>query len=270
VVSGGGCRVSFEPEDFMPLKGPDYKIAAPLAAGAGPKDARRRLLVLPQARHWILTGMVLAAAVFALGLTVQTAPGLTAGELSVDQDLSRHHSVILTGLAMTLNLVYGPVFGVVVILLIALFLLLVRRAPVNAVAFGLVASSGWVASEIFKVVIARNRPDPALLFDALSPETGSNSFPSGHVSFAVALGFALYLLARGTRWGAGTAVGGGVMALVVAWSRLYIGVHYPSDVAASFLAAGAALVLLTGLWNRYASRMLERLPVNALTRPFLS
>ena len=254
----------------MPRSGRDNRTATPRPAVAGQKDARRPLLVLPQVRHWVLAGALLAAAVFALGLTVQTAPGVSAGELGVDQDLSRHHTAVLTGLAMTLNLVYGPVFGLVVILLIALFLLLVRRAPVHAVGFGLVASSGWIASEFFKLVVARSRPDPALLFDALSPETGSNSFPSGHVSFAVTLGFALYSLARGTRWAAVAAVGGGVVALVVAWSRLYIGVHYPSDVAASFLAAGMALVLLTGAWNRYVPRILERLPVNALTRPFLS
>ena len=55
------------------------------------------------------------------------------------------------------------------------------------------------------------------------------------------------------------AVAGAVMAVVVAWSRLYIGVHYPTDVAASFLAASAAAVLLAGLWNRFAPRLLERL-----------
>jgi membrane-associated phospholipid phosphatase len=188
----------------------------------------------------------------------------------MDQDISGHHSPVLTVVAMTLNLVYGPVFGVLAIAVTALFLLLVRRAPVNAAVFALTASSGWVASEFFKVIIARHRPDPAVLLDPLSPETGSTSFPSGHVAFAVTLGFAVYLLARGTRWGKAVAGAGALMALVVAWSRLYIGVHYPSDVAASFLTAGTALVLFTGLWNRYAPRILERLPVNAATRPFLS
>jgi undecaprenyl-diphosphatase len=117
-----------------------------------------------------------------------------------------------------------------------------------------------VASEVFKLIIARQRPNPAMLVDPLSPETGSNSFPSGHVSFAVALAFALYFLARGTRWSKVIAAAGAALALVVAWSRLYIGVHYPSDVAASFLAASAAVVLLSGLWNRFGPRLVERLP----------
>ena len=56
------------------------------------------------------------------------------------------------------------------------------------------------------------------------------------------------------------------MALVVAWSRLYIGVHYPTDVAASFLAASAAVVLLAGLWNLAAPRLANRLPALAATR----
>jgi undecaprenyl-diphosphatase len=87
------------------------------------------------------------------------------------------------------------------------------------------------------------------------------------VSFAVALGFALYFLARGTRWAKVTAVGAAAMALVVAWSRLYIGVHYPTDVAASFLAASAAAVLLTGLWNLVAPRVADRLGASSGVRP---
>ncbi|KIS27551.1 hypothetical protein TV39_10410 [Arthrobacter sp. SPG23] len=213
---------------------------------------------------------LLGAAVLGLGLTVQFLPGETVIELGVDQDLSRHHSAILTAAAMALNTAFGPVCGVVVIALIALIVLLVRRSAVDAVAFGVVAASGWVASEFFKLIIRRDRPNPGLLLDPLAPETGSNSFPSGHVAFSITLGFALYCLVRGTRWARPAAAAGVALAPVVAWSRLYIGVHYPTDVAASFLAAGAALVLLTGLWNRFAARILQRVPVNAATRRFLS
>jgi undecaprenyl-diphosphatase len=47
---------------------------------------------------------------------------------------------------------------------------------------------------------------------------------------------------------------------------LYIGVHYPTDVVASFVAATAAVVLLAGLWNRFAAPLTDRLRLAAIVR----
>lgn len=247
----------------MPGPAPVDRVTAPHDPAGTRPAASPQFWAIPQARHWLLWGLLLSAAVLALGLTAKLVPGGSVAELGVDQDLSQHHAAILTGVAMALNVVFGPTAGVVLIVAVALYLWVVRRSLAKAVAFGLVASSGWVASEFFKLIIARQRPNPAMLFDPLSPETGSNSFPSGHVSFAVAMGFALYFLASGTRWAKVTAFAAVATALVVAWSRLYIGVHYPTDVAASFLAASAAVVLLAGLWNRFTPRLADRLPAAA-------
>lgn len=219
---------------------------------------------LPQPRHWLPMGILLCAAVVALGLAVQLVPGDTAAELGVDQTLSLHHVAVLTAVAMGINLLFGPVMGLLLIAVAALVIWVLRRNLVTALAFGLTACSGWVASEAFKLVFNRQRPNPALLFDPLAPETGSNSFPSGHVSFAVALTFALYFLARRTHWAKAVAVAGAGLALIVAWSRLYVGVHYVSDVAASFFAASAAAILLAGLWNRFAPALVERVPARIL------
>lgn len=240
----------------------ETEAAAPRTRAA----AGARFPALPQPRHWVLLGLLLCAAVVALGLTVLHMPGETAAELRVDQDLSQHHVAALTAVAMVINVLFGPVVGLCLIAAIALALWLVRRDLPKAIAFGLTACSGWVASEVFKLIIARQRPNPGLLFDPLAPETGSNSFPSGHVSFAVALAFAVYLLSRGTRWSKPVAAAGAALAVIVAWSRVYVGVHYPTDVIASFLAASAAVVLLAGLWNRFGPRLLDRLPA-ALTAP---
>jgi undecaprenyl-diphosphatase len=209
-------------------------------------------------------GIVLCAAVVALGVAVQLVPGDTAAELGVDQTLSLHHVAVLTAVAMGINLLFGPGMGLLLIAVAALVIWVLRRNLVTALAFGLTACSGWVASEAFKLVFNRQRPNPALLFDPLAPETGSNSFPSGHVSFAVALTFALYFLAHRTHWAKPVAVAGAVVALIVAWSRLYVGVHYVSDVAASFFTASAAAILLAGLWNRFAPALVERVPARIL------
>ena len=237
----------------MPDAVNDRTLATTTRPGLSPPAGRTRLLALPQVPHWVLLGTILASAVVVLGLTVQLVPGVSMDELGVDQSLSQHHVALLTGVAMALNLLFGPVAGLLAIAVIAAFLLLVRRAPVNAVAFAVMAGSGWVASEIFKVLVKRQRPDAALLFDPLAPESGTDSFPSGHVTFAVTIAFAMYLLARGTLWAKFTAVSGAVVVALVAWSRLYIGVHYPSDVVGSLLAGAAAVVLLAGLWNRSAA-----------------
>jgi undecaprenyl-diphosphatase len=242
---------------------PHAKRKASAEASSSAVVRQRRVPLLPQPRHWLLWAIALAAAVLAIGFSVQLAAGVTSTELGVDQELSRHHVGALTTLAMALNFLFAPVAGACIVLLIGSYLVLVRKSFAGAVMFVLVSCSGWVASEVFKLIVARHRPDPALLFDPLSPETGSNSFPSGHTSFAVALAFALYFLVRGTRWGVITAWAGALMAVVVAWSRIYIGVHYPSDVVASLLAASAAVIALAGLWNRYAPRVLERLPRGA-------
>jgi membrane-associated phospholipid phosphatase len=242
----------------MPDAVNDRTLTATTPPGSNQPTARIRLLALPQAPHWLLAGIILAAAVVVLGLAVAHVPGISTEELGVDQDLSLHHAALLTGVAMALNLLFGPVVGLLAIAGISLFLLLVRRAPVNAVAFGLTAGSGWVASEIFKLLVARQRPDAALLFDPLAPESGTDSFPSGHVTFAVTMVFAVYFVARGTRWAKLAAISGVAVVVLVAWSRLYIGVHYPSDVVGSLLAGTAAVILLSGCWNRLAPLALRK------------
>ena len=52
---------------------------------------------------------------------------------------------------------------------------------------------------------------------------------------------------------------GAAMVVALALSRIYIGVHYPTDVVAAIVTATAAVMLFSGLWNRHAARILARL-----------
>lgn len=231
------------------------------AATSQAVPAQARMAVLPQLRHWVLWPVVTAALTLTAGLVLVQRRGFTTAELGVDQSLSREHAAVPTFLSLAAATVFSPAGGVVMIALLCLFLLVVRRSPVNAVATGAVASVGWLSVEVFKILVNRHRPDAALLADPLLPEPGTGSFPSGHTALAVSLAIAVFLLARGTRWQWPALAGGVLVAGGVAASRVYLGVHYPTDVAASFLTAGAAIAFFTGVWNRFGVAVLSRLPL---------
>ncbi len=123
---------------------------------------------------------------------------------------------------------------------------------------GLVALAiGFAASEAIKDLTMR--PRPFLSLDhvrLLVSAPGSYAFPSGHTtsSFAAASGAALAakrLLKRVPLWGWGL-LG---LAVAISYSRVYVGVHWPTDVAAGVLLGlasgwvGTRLVLRR--WGRF-------------------
>jgi undecaprenyl-diphosphatase len=81
----------------------------------------------------------------------------------------------------------------------------------------------------------RLRPD---LWASIAPEM-SYSFPSGHAMGSATLATALLLLAWPTKWRWRVAVPALAFMLLVGMSRVYLGVHYPSDILAGWSAACA-------------------------------
>ena len=84
-----------------------------------------------------------------------------------------------------------------------------------------------------------NEPDP-------------NSFPSGHTCAAFAAGMA-WAGALPWRWARTAAV---IQAVCMGLSRLYVGVHYPSDVLSGALVGS---LCAWAVWRLYRSRSCERL-----------
>ena len=106
----------------------------------------------------------------------------------------------------------------------------------SAVLLMVSTAGGVFLTTVLKAVFRRARPE---LFD--SGYTASfYSFPSGHATVAVGFYGALTLILayrlRGlARWAVAT--GGVLLVLLIGFSRLYLGVHYPTDVLAGLLAA---------------------------------
>ncbi len=98
-----------------------------------------------------------------------------------------------------------------------------------------------------KHLIARPRPD---LFPALIDIPSGHSFPSGHAAQITAFVLAsLWLLKRSMAgpWFSSTATAGGGLIVLVCLSRLYLQVHYPSDVLAGGLTATFWVIGLANL-----------------------
>lgn len=88
-----------------------------------------------------------------------------------------------------------------------------------------------IVSQGMKAIIYRDRPfETYPLIEKLS-EAGGSSFPSGHTLEAFAMAMALAILFTGKK----IAVPAFIWAALVAYSRMALGVHYPTDVLAGVL-----------------------------------
>ena len=123
-----------------------------------------------------------------------------------------------------------------------------RRLPVAAVAVLVSGLIGEAVSAQIKHVVGRRRP-PLVDHDivALVHLPRTSSFPSGHATTAFAAATALALLCPRLRLPAFA------LAALIAFSRVYLGVHFPSDVI-----TGAALGTLIGAATAWLVTRLAR------------
>jgi undecaprenyl-diphosphatase len=61
------------------------------------------------------------------------------------------------------------------------------------------------------------------------------SFPSGHAMSSMGFVVALVIISWNTRWRTWVLLLGGLFVVSIAWTRLYLGVHYPSDIVAGWM-----------------------------------
>jgi undecaprenyl-diphosphatase len=132
----------------------------------------------------------------------------------------------------------------------------------RTIAAGLLVVStvgGIVLTTALKTVFQRDRPE---LFD-LGYTASFYSFPSGHATIAVGFYGTLTLLVawrlRGFRRWAVVLVGVALV-LLIGFSRLYLGVHYPTDVLAGFLAAPVWISTIGLCYFLYLNLRRVRLP----------
>lgn len=192
----------------------------------------------------LVAGLALGALVLLLGLVAKLGP-VARLDLQVDRHIASHDRVApLTALAKVATDIGKPeTVGVGLMIVVPIALLLARRRLDAAKVF-VIFGAAFTLAEIGKVLIGEHRPPAAL---QLVPADASPSFPSGHATTAAVLAVALVVIATTLAWRVAALALGGLYALSVAASRVYLGDHYTLDVIGGMLCAIAAGLAITGL-----------------------
>lgn len=215
-----------------------------------------------RARDLDLIAALLLVALFLLAF-LELGEAVREGPISLDERIVRAlrspHDVTVgrggpavDGMVRDLTALGSPTLGILFSLAVVGWLLLTGRP--GAALFVAVAMLGaWALNDVLKELFDRQRP--TILPEVARAE--SLSFPSGHTMISAVLYPTLAeLLGRLVRqkrvrfYLMGVALG---VAVLVGFSRVYLAVHYPSDVLGG-LSAGFAWALVCGV----VARLLQR------------
>ena len=142
-----------------------------------------------------------------------------------------------------------------VVIIIGIILLLKKSLREKyGVKFAIAALSSTALYQIMKYIFQRPRPDLALRLI----EQGGYSFPSGHsMNCLVSYGIWIYLLLRyceNRRLAKLLSFGLGLLTILIGFSRVYVGVHYPTDIIGGWSLGIAVLVAMIYAFEKFDSR----------------
>lgn len=175
--------------------------------------------------------------------------------------LGAHRTPTLDAVMLEVTALGTGIVVLMTVVIAALFLWLTRHRQ-SAVLLGVTTAGGLLLNNLLKAGFGRPRPEVI----AWGTHAMSSSFPSGHaMNSVIVYGTVAYLAARLQKRGGArtlTLLVALVLIVLVCVSRLYLGVHYPSDVAAGlvigFAWAGFCMATLEAiqLYSRRAAPQL--------------
>jgi membrane-associated phospholipid phosphatase len=127
----------------------------------------------------------------------------------------------------------GYEWGVVPVDIALVLVLALRKRAREGLFAGLALGGSALLNLATKQLFARERPS---LWESISPED-TFSFPSGHAMGSMTLAWVCLLLAWRTPWRWPVTIVAMLFTVIVGLSRVYLGVHYPSDILAGWTAA---------------------------------
>ena len=136
---------------------------------------------------------------------------------------------------------------VLVLLVVILFINLPKKYSINSI---LLIGIGWILNFIIKNIVIRDRPNVIRLVRA-----SGYSFPSAHAMISVMFyGYLLYLVNNkisNKKLRISLELFLSVLILFICVSRIYVGVHYASDILGGMILGLALLILIISLFKKY-------------------
>lgn len=239
---------------------------APLQEGLEPEAAKDvkpapQTDPAPTSAWWRVSAGVLVAWVLTFGIVLTIGRGVkntknVLGDHSIPLWFAQHRTPTLDQLSAGGSLIGATPTVIAMACVVVVAILAVTRLWRPAV-FLAVALIGEVVMFVAVVgIIGRDRPD----VPRLDPHLPTSSYPSGHLAATICLygGVAILVMTSTRQWWRWLFVALAVLApLAVAWSRVYRGMHHPTDLLGS--------VVLAGLWLTAAYLLIR--PTEPLTSP---
>lgn len=174
---------------------------------------------------------------------------LPPGDVAILQLIHRDIPASMSRTFLTATEIGGPVGIVAIVVLIAGLMAYGRRYS-NAIIIVLSVAIATVVNLGIKELFKRTRPT---LWDSIT-HAQNFSFPSGHAMASSALAFAMCYITWHTRWRWITIIVGSIFMVMVGLSRLYFGVHYPSDILGGWIASTVVVACVIYCKNSFFER----------------
>lgn len=168
-------------------------------------------------------------------------------------------SPALTSIMKTFTTI-GSTSMVVLLAVLTLGLLLWKKHRAQAVLFVAVLGGTGILNQVLKFIFKRERPDFNRLIDI-----GGYSFPSGHTMIAFSLytilAYLMWRNLRSTWYRVAITILAVIMIVMIAVSRIYLGVHFPSDIVGGVLASSVWLFASIAMYQRFQRQKSRKVKV---------
>lgn len=187
----------------------------------------------------VFTGLVLLFTMLAQEVMEAETLGFDTAVLTMIHKIA---NPTLNGLFLGVTNLAGAVFiGIITIALAVGFYM--RHEIYNSLYILLTLGGTIVLNTTLKIFFKRTRPD---LWSLLVVEK-SYSFPSGHAMISMALALTLIVLTYYSRARWFSIILGAFYVVLIGFSRLYLGVHFPTDILGGWLISSVWILLATRL-----------------------